>query len=98
MIRKQSKVGKEWETEVKELNQEPESFKLNTSDKLPDCQTCPVTRVSQRKRQVCPFLLWNTPAADNRKYSRGAVLLCVEKREGGEECCQHDKISAPALI
>lgn len=57
MIRKQSKVGKEWETGVKELNQEPESFKLNTSDKLPDCQTCPVTRVSQRKWQVCPLLL-----------------------------------------
>lgn len=83
MIRKQSNMGKEWEIEVKEQNQEPESLKLNTSEKPPNQQTCCVTRASQKKWQVCPFLLWNTAAADNRKYSRGAVLLCVERRGWG---------------
>lgn len=34
--RKQSNVGKEWEIEVKEQNQESESLRLNTSEKLPD--------------------------------------------------------------
>ena len=33
-------MGKEWETEVKGQNQEQETLRLNTSEKLPDHQTC----------------------------------------------------------
>lgn len=97
MIRKQGNMGKEWEIEVKEQNQEPESLSVNTLEKLSDHQTCRVTRVSQKEMAGPSLSTLKHRWGRQQKILEGCSPLCMERTGGGGECPQRDKISASAL-